>query len=226
MVSKIIKSDKEPKTYAFIDAANLFYGGQKSLGWSVDYKKLHAYLKTRYGCKKIYYFGGIETHKFPHNYLTNETVPLKELLKYLRKLARQDKKNKKLSAKLEKYIQRTKFYKKLQDFGYHLVLKPVKVYTNADGSKRLKANCDLDMALCMIKDMPKYERALVLSSDGDFISAIKYIKHNRKDVLILARGPRTAKEIKHFAGPNFRDFATLRKLIEKTTKGTKAYHKK
>ena len=33
--------------YAFIDAANLFYGGKKSLGWSVDYKKLLKYLKTK-----------------------------------------------------------------------------------------------------------------------------------------------------------------------------------
>ena len=28
------------KTYAFIDASNLFYGGEKSLGWKIDYKKL------------------------------------------------------------------------------------------------------------------------------------------------------------------------------------------
>jgi len=26
------------KTYAFIDASNLFYGGEKSLGWKIDYK--------------------------------------------------------------------------------------------------------------------------------------------------------------------------------------------
>ena len=26
--------------YAFIDASNLFYGGEKSLGWKIDYKKL------------------------------------------------------------------------------------------------------------------------------------------------------------------------------------------
>ncbi len=28
------------KTYAFIDASNLFYGGARSLGWKIDYKKL------------------------------------------------------------------------------------------------------------------------------------------------------------------------------------------
>ena len=31
------------KTYAYIDASNLFYGGKKSLGWSVDFEKLFKY---------------------------------------------------------------------------------------------------------------------------------------------------------------------------------------
>ena len=31
------------KTYAFIDASNLFYGGEKSLGWKIDYEKLLKY---------------------------------------------------------------------------------------------------------------------------------------------------------------------------------------
>ena len=34
------KRSRRKPTYAFIDAANLFYGGKKSLGWSIDYRKL------------------------------------------------------------------------------------------------------------------------------------------------------------------------------------------
>lgn len=34
------------KTYAFIDASNLFYGGEKSLGWKINYKNLLKYLRT------------------------------------------------------------------------------------------------------------------------------------------------------------------------------------
>ena len=33
--------------YGFIDASNLFYGGEKSLGWKIDYKKLSDYLKEK-----------------------------------------------------------------------------------------------------------------------------------------------------------------------------------
>ena len=57
------------RTYVFIDASNLFYGGRKSLGWDIDYKKLAEYLKTRYGVTKIYYFGGVEIHNFSFNYI-------------------------------------------------------------------------------------------------------------------------------------------------------------
>lgn len=48
------------KTVAFIDAANLFYGGEKSLGWKIDYLKLLRYLKKKYGTRKAFYFAGLE----------------------------------------------------------------------------------------------------------------------------------------------------------------------
>jgi uncharacterized LabA/DUF88 family protein len=33
-------------THVYIDASNLFYGGEKSLGWKIDYLKLFDYLKN------------------------------------------------------------------------------------------------------------------------------------------------------------------------------------
>jgi len=71
------------KTYAFIDASNLFYGGEKSLGWKIDYKKLIGYLKEKYGVSQTFYFGGVEIHNFEYDYQKNETVPLNELEKHL-----------------------------------------------------------------------------------------------------------------------------------------------
>jgi len=41
------------RTYAFIDAANLFYGGEKSLGWKINYKKLLNYLRKKYKIKYL-----------------------------------------------------------------------------------------------------------------------------------------------------------------------------
>ncbi len=64
------------KTFAFIDASNLFYGGEKSLGWKIDYQKLLNYLGDKYAVSKTFYFGGVELYKFVFNYLENETVPV------------------------------------------------------------------------------------------------------------------------------------------------------
>ena len=71
------------KTFAFIDASNLFYGGEKSLGWKIDYKKLLEYLKEKYGVSRAFYFGGVEIHNFAYSYLKNETVPVNKLEKHL-----------------------------------------------------------------------------------------------------------------------------------------------
>lgn len=54
---------------------------------------------------------------------------------------------------------------------------------------------------------------MVLSGDGDFLPVLKYLKEIKKEVIILARGPRTAKEIKQFAGSDFRDFEYLETKI-------------
>ncbi len=71
------------KTYAFIDASNLFYGGEKSLGWKIDYKKLIEYLKEKYGISQTFYFGGVEIHNFEYSYLQNDAVPIDKLERHL-----------------------------------------------------------------------------------------------------------------------------------------------
>ena len=76
------------RTFAFIDASNLFYGGEKSLGWKIDYQKLLRYLKDKYGIEKALYFGGVETHGFKYDFLQEETVPLAALGAYLQELIR------------------------------------------------------------------------------------------------------------------------------------------
>jgi uncharacterized LabA/DUF88 family protein len=71
------------RTNVYIDASNLFYGGKKSLGWSIDYEKLIVYLKDKYQASQICFFGGVEIHKFPFNYLENDTVPFETSKNFL-----------------------------------------------------------------------------------------------------------------------------------------------
>lgn len=200
------------KTYAFIDASNLFYGGEKSLGWKIDYQKLLNYLNDKYKVSNVFYFGGVEIHKFEFNYLQNETVPIQDLEKYLFKIIENEgnKLNEADLLLLSRHLQRVKFYLKLQDFGYSLFLKPVKLYDQEDGGTKRKANCDVDMAFHLMKEKDNFDRAIILSGDGDFLPALKYLKNQKKEIIILARGPRTAREIRQFAGADFRDFEYLK----------------
>ena len=207
---------KTTKDFAFIDASNLFYGGEKSLGWKVDYQKLIKYLKDKYGITKVFYFGGVELHTFQYDYLKNDGVQVEKLERYLTNIAKNASKrmNEAQLALLARHIQRVRFYAKLGSFGYELLLKPVKSYEQDDGTFRRKANCDVEMAFYLMKEKDNFDRALILSGDGDFLPVLKYLREQGKDVIILARGPRTAREIRQFAGSNFRDFTRLETILK------------
>src|SRR3990167_4880603 len=103
------------KTFIFIDASNLFYGGEKSLGWKIDYKKLLAYLQEKYDANRIFYFGGVEIHDFKYDYQKDETVPIAKLENYLLDLIKN--KGKKLNEAelllIGRNLQRVRFYLKL-----------------------------------------------------------------------------------------------------------------
>lgn len=203
------------RTYAFIDASNLFYGGEKSLGWKIDYLKLIKYLGKKYGTAKVFYFGGVETTGYQHNYLKEDTVSLRGLEESLKGYIKKEGKSldeEKLLL-MSKHLQRIKFYLKLEKFGYILFLKPVKLYHQGDGSTQRKANCDVEMAFHLMKEKDNYDKLLVLSGDGDFLPVLKHLKEMGKEIIILARGEKTAREIRQFAGSNFRDFVRLEKEL-------------
>ncbi len=203
------------KTFAFIDASNLFYGGEKSLGWKIDYQKLAQYIKEKYGVSRIFYFGGVEIHEFAYNYLNNHSVPVDAVERHLTDFI--EKKGRKLNdAELilvGRHLQRVRFYKKIAAFGYELFLKPVKMYEQGDGTTRRKANRDVEMAFYLMKEQGSFGKAVILSGDGDFLPVLKYLREIGKEVIVLSRGPRTAKEIRQFAGSNFRDFEYLKYRI-------------
>ncbi len=212
------------KTYGFIDASNLFYGGEKSLGWKIDYQKLLQYLHDKYAVDKMFYFGGVEIHEFKYDYQLEETVPLDDLEKHLLQLL-QNKGMELNEAELlliSRHLQRVRFYSRLQTFGYQLFLKPVKLYEQDDGTTKRKANCDVDMAFHLMKEKGNFDKVIILSGDGDFLPVLKYLKAAGKEVIILSRAGRTAKEIKQFAGDNFRDFEYLKNRLKMEQKNRKA----
>jgi len=71
----------------------------------------------------------------------------------------------------------------------------------------------VDMAFWLMKEADNFNRAVILSGDGDFLPVLKHLKNQGKEIIVLSRGPRTAREIRQFAGANFRDFEYLKYML-------------
>jgi hypothetical protein len=71
-----------------------------------------------------------------------------------------------------------KLYKYLQESGFTLVFKEV-VY---DGVGKPKGNCDADLVLQAVCDTyeNKFEKSIVVASDGDYASLIDFLKKKNK----------------------------------------------
>ena len=211
-VVELFEMEKKTVTYAFIDAANLFYGGEKSLGWSIDYKKLLEYLKEKFGVRKAFYYAGVELNGFSYSILDLKPIDLNKLLLFQKRKISKNLSEAELLI-VQKHLQRTKFYQKLEKFGYIMRLKPTKVYWENDRPTK-KANCDVDMTFDLMRYMEQYSKAVILSGDGDFAVVIKYLLGKKRKIDILARSERTAKEIRQLGGKKFMDFNYLRERIK------------
>ncbi len=75
-------------------------------------------------------------------------------------------------------------YKYLQECGFTLVFKEV-IY---DESGRPKGNCDADLVLQVVCDTyeNKFDKAVIVSSDGDYAGLVKFLHEKKKLLVILS----------------------------------------
>jgi len=73
-------------------------------------------------------------------------------------------------------------YKALQEKGYILVFKPVL----KDGDGKAKGNVDADLVLRAMIDYGDYEKAVIVTSDGDFYCLAGYLYEKNKLKVILS----------------------------------------
>ncbi len=144
------QSPQKKGNYAFIDSQNLNLGTQK-MGWKMDWKKFREYLREQYDVEKAFMFIGY--------------MPDYE-----------------------------KLYDQLHSQGYLVVLKPTleMFHTEVEGAEKpdetkpaeekraAKGNVDADLVLHVMKEMPNYQKAVVVSGDGDFYSLIEYLDQRQK----------------------------------------------
>ena len=143
--------------YAFIDNQNLNLGVQK-LGWKMDWKKFRQYLADTYGVTKAFMFIG---HMPEHEDM----------------------------------------YLKMHELGYLVVLKPTfdmtrvikpesqketKEDAKVEEKKAVKGNVDAELVLWAVKEMKHYDKAVVVSGDGDFFCLVEYLAKEQKLLHLLA----------------------------------------
>lgn len=75
-----------------------------------------------------------------------------------------------------------KLYKTLQKYGYTLIFKPTLKLKNA----QIKGNVDAELTLHAMIELKNYDKAILISGDGDFYCLINYLisQNKLKKVLI------------------------------------------
>lgn len=154
-----MKQHDNPRVYAFIDSQNLNLSVQK-LGWKMDWRRFRKFLADKYGVSRAYMFIGY--------------IPENEAM-----------------------------YEQMHDLGYSVVLKPTfdmtkpRPETNTTESgkdskqseedkKPVKGNIDAELVLWSMKEISNYDKAIIVSGDGDFYSLVEYLEEKKRLLHLLA----------------------------------------
>src|SRR3989338_4131149 len=90
------------------------------------------------------------------------------------------------------YIQENQdLYSSLQKAGYILVFKPVFSDENGD----VKGNFDADLVLQAMIEYSNYDKAIIVSSDGDFYSLVKYLYERKKLKFVVSPYVKTCSKL-------------------------------
>ncbi len=174
------KQKTQQHNFAFVDSQNLNIGVQ-SYGWKIDWRKFRKFLADRYSVTQAYLFIG---------YLPgNEDM-----------------------------------YKQMHDAGYLVVLKPtLEMYqVPVDGQEAeaqttakvenaeqkdaepehkkpaTKGNVDAELVLYAVKEMPNYDKAIIVSGDGDFFGLVEYLIQQKKLLHLMAPNRKYSTLLKPF----------------------------
>lgn len=110
------------------------------------------------------------------------------------------------------YVQANQdLYSFLQAAGYVLIFKP----TLPDKDGKIKGNIDADLVLQAMIDYNKYEKAVIVTSDGDFYSLVKYLYKNNKLECVMSPYVKTCSVLlKKTAKERIVFMENLRKKLE------------
>ncbi len=105
-------------------------------------------------------------------------------------------------------------HEKMREWGYEMQLNTVKRFKNQQGELYLKADVDSRMTFEIMLHFPHYDRAVVLTGDGDFFWVLQYLLREKSHIWLVANSRKTAKELKMLFGYLFCNLDDYRHLLE------------
>jgi uncharacterized LabA/DUF88 family protein len=89
-------------------------------------------------------------------------------------------------------------YTSLQKAGFILVMKPTVQYVE-NGKETVKGNVDAELVLHAMIEFPNYDKAIIVSGDGDFHCLIEYLIGQNKLLRVLAPNQHFSKLLRKFS---------------------------
>lgn len=158
---------KKKGNSAFIDSQNLNVGVQK-FGWKMDWAKFRKFLADKYNVTNAYMFIGY-VPEFENLYEQLHNAGYKIVLKPTFDMTRP----------------RPEEVKSVPDANKTEKAKPATGDKKEEDEKKTKGNVDADLVLWVMKEIKAYDKAVIVSGDGDFYSLVEYLDQENKLLKLL-----------------------------------------
>lgn len=100
--------------------------------------------------------------------------------------------------------------------GYVVRTKGLKtIYDSETGDTTQKANLDVEIVMDMFNTIDNYDKAILLSGDGDFERALELLRTRGKEICVVSTQNWIAAELRMAVGSHFVDLQDLRDRIER-----------
>lgn len=204
----------KPKgNYAFIDSQNLNLGVQKN-GWKMDWSKFRQWLTDNYGVTNAYMFIGymqenesLYEQMYEHGFLVvlKPTVDIKP----------------RASNNTEVRTSEPSSSRQRRDFA---TKNPEK--SDESDKPQVKGNIDADLVLYAMKELPNYDKAVIVSGDGDFFGLVEHLVDKDRLLKLMTPNKRFSTLLQgfesymigldqHRSELAYRDFRKTRRRTEK-----------
>ena len=78
------------------------------------------------------------------------------------------------------------YHQMVRDFGWKIIVKTVRRYTDEEGNVTTKANADLDLAVDAMLQVENLDQILLVTGDGDFLQLVNALQNKGCRVELLA----------------------------------------